>query len=598
MTRPASFGLATTPTGVDLAARPASGPVRPDSFDALFAPADALVAPLPVAFLLLELVRPLLHADPAHTGEEYVVRYPNGIAVTVELHGNTKLGLPTVYDFDVYFALRQIARDTGQDDALELSGVALREIGRALGVPKAEQNGAFLRGLGQSLDRWSAFSIVTDFDFSEVDRAAEASAGRARPYLPETLPRRVRPRRHWHYVLQTGLNEDATPNARGERSVVGTIRFDRVWINSVKSVSTAWIDAALHRELRDRYAKRLYQTLLVRALRYATWSEQEPWEVSVTELLREWGVKDTRARTRETVLDKLAALQERGVVGAFDTRRDGRTDHVMRLAPGEKLAEARRHVGVRAGESPAHVRLVWALQQGPWAFSPVEARYWAEQAPSVVLRVLQRMVYLRETGWEPDKSWGGFVKQALRDEYTFDYDERYQAWLGARLRGFRIPVHIDVRRLTPSALAQYAVAGALEASTVTLGGGAVEPDTQAQPPQAVALDPVDAVAPEAFEDTAWGRARRRLAAELPSAVYQPWIKPLVARTEPTAGRPYLRLDAPDAFAADWVRQKHAPLIATVVGDEVGVPVDIVVDVANASSARHGVGAGGLVFFLV
>jgi hypothetical protein len=562
--------------------RTSNGAVRPDTFDALFVPADALVAPLPVAFLLLELVRPLLQADPAHIGEEYVVRYPNGIAVTVELHGNTKLGLPTVYDLDVYFALRQIARDTEQEDALELSGVALREIGRALGVPKSEQNGAFLRGLGQSLDRWSAFSIVTDFDFSEVDRAAEASAGRARPYLPETLPRRVRPRRHWHYVLQTGLNEDAVPNARGERSVVGTIRFDRVWINSVKSISTAWIDAALHRDLRDRYAKRLYQTLLVRALRYATWSEREPWEVSITELLREWGVKDTRARTRETVLDKLAGLQTRGIVGRFETWRDGRTDHVMRVTPGEKLAEARRHVGVRAGESPAHVRLVWALQQGPWAFSPVEARYWAEQAPSVVLRVLQRMVYLRETGWEPDKSWGGFVKQALRDEYAFEYDERYQAWLSARLRGYRVPVHVDARRLSDAALARYA-AGARpddESTPYTAAGAATDASqgTASEPQPA----PVDA---EAFEDTPWGRARRHLADLLPAAVYQPWIKPLVAHVESTTSGMRFTLDAPDAFAADWVRQKHAPLIATILGEDAGVPVEVIVDVADARTSR-------------
>jgi hypothetical protein len=554
--------------------------VRPDSFDALFAPADALVAPLPVAFLLLELVRPLLQADAAHTGEEYVVRYPNGIAVTVELHGNTKLGLPTVYDLDVYFALRQIARDTGQEDALELSGVALREIGRALGVPKAEQNGAFLKGLAQSLDRWSAFSIVTDFDFSEVDRAAEASSGRARPYLPETLPRRVRPRRHWHYVLQTGLNEDATANARGERSVVGTIRFDRVWINAVKSITTAWIDAALHRELRDRYAKRLYQTLLVRALRYATWSEQEPWEVSVTELLREWGVRDTRARTRETVLEKLEGLQARGIIGRYESQRDGRTDHIMRITPGEKLAEARRHVGVRAGESPAHVRLVWALQQGPWAFSPVEARYWAEQMPSVVLRVLQRMVYLRETGWEPAKSWGGFVKQALRDEYAFDYDDRYQAWLSARLRGYRVPVHVDARRLGDAALARYAPDAPADVVLATVSGttpadginiGETSPRTDAT-----------VVEVETFEATPWGQARRRLAAELPAAVYHPWLKPLTAREEPDAEHPQLVLEAPDTFAADWVREKHAPAIAAALEAALGYPVAVLVAVAGGT----------------
>jgi hypothetical protein len=186
------------------------------------------------------------------------------------------------------------------------------------------------------------------------------------------------------------------------------------------------------------------------------------------------------------------------------------------------------------------------------------------------------VVYLRETGWEPDKSWGGFVKQALRDEYTFDYDDRYQAWLSARLRGYRLPVHVDARRLTGASLARYGAPPRSDDAAAALAmGGAAEAGPQ----------PHGHVAPaevETFEDTPWGRARARLATELPAAIYQTWIKPLAARLDESPDGLRLTLQAPDAFAADWVRQKHAPLIAAVVGEEAGRPVAVDVDVARVA----------------
>jgi hypothetical protein len=200
----------------------------------------------------------------------------------------------------------------------------------------------------------------------------------------------------------------------------------------------------------------------------------------------------------------------------------------------------------------------------------------------VVLRVLQRMVYLRETGWEPDRSWGGFVKQALRDEYTFDYDERYQAWLSARLRGYRVPVHVDARRLSPPALERYAPDASPEDSSMVLAGAAVAlPDRSAADADAATSAPEL----ESFEDTLWGRVRRRLAELLPAAVYQPWIKPLESRAEPISTDARLVLDAPDAFAADWVRQKHAPTIAAIASAAAGRPIDVVIEASAPAATR-------------
>lgn len=568
--------------GVSPLPRRAALPTRTDSFDALFVPADALVSPVPVAFHLLELVRPLLYPDPAVLRSEYTVRYPNGLGINVELHGNTKLGLLALFDLDVYFATRVIAADRGRGRDEVLGGVSLREIGRVLGVPGTQQNGEFLRDVMASLDRLSGFRLATDFDFAQVQRAVDASAGRARPFLPEALPRRVRPKRHWHFLLQVGLDEAVDANSDGTRDVVGGIRFDPVWLDSVAGGATAWVDFALYRALSDRYAKLLYQTALVRILRHPGWSAHEPWEVSINDLLGAWGVSDVRTRTRRFVADKLPMLQDKGVFGAWQEvpgRGDG---HRLILEPGERLLAARTYTGVRAEEQPELARLVWALQHGPWRFSLAEARYWAEANPRVALRVLQRAVYLCDVGWEPKSSWSGWLKDGLKEGYEFEFDARYAAWLDARLRGYPLPAFVDPRRLTRGDAERLGLtartgaapadpAGTPEPSPVTAWASATPGATPGATPAAATSD--DALPPEeepeVFEPTVWGRVRARLAAELEPRVYRAWLQTLRCGDDAAAARGELQLEAPDGFSAEWIGKKFADRIATLAGELTG-----------------------------
>lgn len=555
-------------------------PTRTDSFDALFVPSDALASPLPVAFHLLELVRPLLYPDPATVRSEYMVRYPNGLGINVELHGNTKLGLPALFDFDVYFATRVIAADRGRGRNEVLSGVSLREIGRVLGVPASQQNGEFLGDVMASLDRLSGFKLATDFDFAQVQRAIDASAGRARPFLPETLPRRVRPKRHWHFLLQVGLDETLDANGDGTRDVIGGIRFDPVWLDSVAGGATAWVDFGLYRGLSDRYAKLLYQTALVRILRHPMWSAHEPWEVSVVELLRSWGIVDARTRTRRFVVDKFPVLQEKGVIGDWHEV-PGRGDaHRVILEPGERLLAARAYTGVRAEEQPELARLVWTLQHGPWRFSLAEARYWAEANPRIALRVLQRAVYLCEVGWEPKSSWSGWVKDALKEGYEFEFDARYVAWLDARLRGYPIPAFVDPRRLTrgdAERLGLSSPAQPLPVRSVAPGGASTDPAT---------LDTgsaSEADEPEVFEPTLWGQVRARLAAEFDPRIYRTWVQSLRCLDDDAALRGELQLEAPDGFSAEWIAKKFAADIATLATEIAGSSVTVVVNGASGGS---------------
>lgn len=560
-------------------------PARTDSFDALFVPADALVSPLPIAFHLLELVRPLLYPDPGTVRSEYTLRYPNGLAINVELHGNAKLGIPALFDLDVYFATRVIAMDRGRGLDDVLPGVTLREIGRVLGVPHSQQNGEFLSDVLASLDRLSGFKIVTDFDFAQVQRATEASAGRARPFLPEALPRRVRPKRHWHYLLQVGLDEAADASRDGSRDVVGGIRFDPVWVDSVASGATAWVDFRLYRALSDRYAKLLYQAGLVRTLRHPTWSAHEPWDISVADLLRSWGVDDVRTRTRKSVVDKLSALQAIGVFGAWHEVSGRGDQHRLVLEPGERLLAARAYTGVRAEERPEIARLVWALQHGPWRFSLPEARYWAEANPRVALRVLQRAVYLCDVGWEPKTSWSGWVKDALKETYEFEFDARYVAWLDARLRGYELPAFVDPRRLTVTDLERLA----LSAPTVQ------EPSAEPDAPEVVGTTPVSVPEQEeVFEDTLWGGVRTQLAAEVEPHVYRTWLQPLRSTEGDMAGdaAAELRLEAPDAFSAEWIAKKFADRIAELTAELAGAPTAVTITSPAGGQAVRRVAAVG------
>ncbi len=586
-------------------------PTRSDSFDALFAPAAALVSPVPFSFHLLELVRPLLYPDPAAHFARYDLRYDNGLGVEVELHGHGELGLPTVYDYDVLFALFRLAADREVTASGELRGVSFRDIARTMGGADEDYGGRVHAQIKESLNRWAALKFATNFDFTQARRAAEARDGRARAHTPDALPRRVRPKKQWYFVVQHGVYEgadaaadvaadvaaDATERAPA-REFLGVVRFDSVWLDGIASGSTAWVDLDLHAGIAERYAKRLYEVLLVRALRHPTWGPHEPWTISVTGLLDELGVRDQRKRSRDTVIAKLPMLQELGVLGAW-RERPGRGDrHLLELEPGERLCAARAYVGVRMHERPEIARLVWALQQSPWGFSLTEARHMADTRPAVALRVLQRAVYLLETGWRPGKSWGGWLKDALVEEYAFGSDARYQAWLDVRLRGHQVPAFVDVRYLPAGTADRLRGEAGLPvalplpgAAPDTVSPAAARLATAGVRPPAAADDPSPAEAVEHFEDDVWGRVRRQLGAELPPALYATWIAPLRPAQLATADVPTLVLVAPDDFAAEWVSRGYAPRIAELAGAELGVAVAAVVR-TPAAAARAGTGRDG------
>lgn len=258
--------------------------------------------------------------------------------------------------------------------------------------------------------------------------------------------------------------------------------------------------------------------------------------------------------------------------------------------PGERLRAARAYVGVRMQERPELGRLVWALQQAPWGFSLPEARHLAETRPAITLRVLQRAVYLREIGWEPSKSWAGWLKDALVEEYAFASDPRYQAWLDIRQRGHRVPAFVDVRRMPHELLDRLRAAADLpvlrsDAAPLlarSFDDGLLRPEVAAGASTAADTAPEAA---EVFEDTPWGRIRRQLAADLPEGPYAAWVQPLRALAEPTAEAPRLVLVATDDFCAEWVTRAHAPRIAALAGSDLGC--DVAVSVVPPDRASSG-----------
>ena len=598
---PAARGGPTEPTPRTSSTLPAlPHPATPtDSFEALYVPADALVAPTPVAVHFLEVVRPLLYPDPAVNFVEYQRRYPNGLTFRVELHGNGKLGLPTVFDYDVLFAVLHLAAERGPSDTGVVTGVTFRDLARAVGWSDEVYGGSRHKAIKTALGRWAALSIRTNIDLGTARSAADARDGRARPQAVDALPRRVLPALRWYDVLKYGIDAVVATDEHGEdetaarTELLGTIRIDPTWLGLVASGYTAWVDREFHASLDERYAKRLYEVLLVRALRVPTWSAQEPWSLSVNELLEELGATVTDgqgARIRRTVVGKFDALQRAGVVGEW-REQPGRGDkHRITLTPGERLLAARSNAGLRMQESPELARLVWALQHGPWAFSPTEARHAAESQPGVVLRVLQRGVYLAACGWEPRVSWGAWLKDALRKEYRFEGDPKYEAWLDRRLAGYRVPAWVDVRTVDLASLVGPGTGGAHVSSTDTGAITApvvVQPSAEAAPNQAdEARQPSGSLVDDLDDTTLWGRVRRRLrsSVDVPGR-FEAWLAPLVVVAEPSPDAPTLVLEAPDDFAAEWVSRRWQNEIALLATEEGATPVTV-----RIAGARSGVPA--------
>jgi hypothetical protein len=107
-------------------ARAAAPAVRIEDPLALFVPERFLVGTVPLPLYLLELVPGSVKADyertatgtVAHEGDRIrrrTVRYPGGVRVDIEVHGDQVRGLPTTFDYDYFLALCRIADEGGVD---------------------------------------------------------------------------------------------------------------------------------------------------------------------------------------------------------------------------------------------------------------------------------------------------------------------------------------------------------------------------------------------------------------------------------------------------------------------------------------------------
>lgn len=567
-------------------------PTPTDSFDALFAPVHALVGPTAFAVHFLELVRPLLSADASANFSEYTRRYPNGLTFRVELHGNGKLGLPTVYDYDILFAIFHLAAERGVNANGTLVGVTFRDLARAIGWSDKAYGGAQHQILKTALNRWAALSIATNIDLISPRPAEAARDGRTRLQAVDALPKRVLPKLRWYDVLKFGIDTvgglPTNDESAARTEQLGAIRLEPIWLDLVASGYTAWVDREFHASLDERYAKRLYEVLLVRALRVPSWSEHEPWSVGVHELLDEMGAPITSGqagRVRRAVIDKLPMLADAGVLGSW-REQPGRGDrHRLELAPGERLLAARSCAGLRMEERPESARLIWALQHGPWGFAPVEARHAVESKPAVVLRVLQYATYLAERGWEPRRSWGGWLKDAIREEYRFESDASFQAWFAMRVSGWRVPAWTDVRAARVDDLTT-AVAGtdvgvvlpqgvdvAVRRASVT--DPSARDDVSGEVGEADLFPRTRPVAEQDLPSatSVWGRTLRVLAERgLTVAEYRSWLAAAQVRESPAPGAARLVVEVPDAFAAEWVTRKWGEALAAIASADVGEPV--------------------------
>jgi hypothetical protein len=111
---------------------------------ALFVPERFLGGTVPLPLYLLELVPGSVKADyertasgtVAHEGDRMrrrTVRYPGGVRVDIEVHGDQVRGLPTTFDYDYFLALCRIADEGGVDGQGYFVDPGYRAVLRAAG---------------------------------------------------------------------------------------------------------------------------------------------------------------------------------------------------------------------------------------------------------------------------------------------------------------------------------------------------------------------------------------------------------------------------------------------------------------------------------
>ncbi len=623
---PAALSSTSPPTsGGDVASievtRASPAGVRIEDPLALFVPERLLVGTVPLPLYLLELVPGSVKSDYERTESGIVaneadrirrrtVRYPGGLQVRVEVHGDQVRGLPTTFDYDYFLALCRIADEGGVDAQGYFRDPGYRAVLRAAGRNEGTIGGDQIEAVKRAFARFGGLILYTRLDVDYSSRSALVRAGTRHPLVPDgAAPVREREGKHWV------LEYDVEAEYRSQKSYnsIERLRINPIWLDQAAAGIAAWMDVPLHNTLRSAYAKRLLQIFTVRAAR--GWRVLDPWVLDLPELYNLLDVPPAlrpKTQTRTGVEAAVRSLVEHGVLGEGTIARVGRGTYEVRLVAGERLLAAGYQRGTGGTDSLSDRMLLWHLRA--LGIAAGQARELVRARPDQVRTVLRRVYYLQAhmgglSHGRPVEDWGAWTRAAVEGEYAFS-DPEWQRWLDRQLAAGQrgeweapnpppSPVALGGRDAAASGRGRLLSTPAPDRAPVRDGA----PRTADPGPPGRAVTGADVAGADAsdaaasgdgahapqvrewrFADDLWGRTLEQFVAADPAhgRAYDAWL----ART--TLGSvtdEQVTVLAEDAFAADWIAQKYRDPLTSLLSAVAGRPVGLVIR-ADAS-VTHG-----------
>jgi hypothetical protein len=552
---------------------------------ALFVPERQLVGSVPLPLYLLELVPGSVKSDYERTPSGMVaheadrirrrtVRYPGGVRVDIEVHGDQVRGLPTTFDYDYFLALCRIADDGGVDSQGYFTDPGYRAVLRAAGRSDDAIGGEQVEAVKRAFARFGGLILYTKLDVDYGERSGQVRTGLRHPLVPDGAPA-VREREGKHWVLEYDV--EAERRREASYNSIERLRINPLWLDQAAAGIAAWMDVELHNSLRSGYAKRLLQLFTVRAAR--GWRVLDPLVLDLKELYEllevpatQWG----KTQTRAGVTAALQTLAEHGVLGEASVTKLGKGSYEVHLAAGERLLAAGYQRGSGAADGIGDRTLLWHLRT--IGLSAPQARELVRTRPDQVRTVLRRVYYLQTakgglSNGRPVEDWAAWTRAAVEGDYAFS-DPEWQRWLAAQLeagtRGEWLPGRAPHPIGFSGGAAAVSVPARKIAVTPTANGVAAAGSSAADAPAAE-----DTTRSLTFPNDLWGQALERFVAAAPEheRAYQAWLS-RTALDSVTENE--VTVIAEDAFAADWIAQKYRDPLVSMLAAVAGRPLGLTV----------------------
>jgi hypothetical protein len=170
------------------------------------------------------------------------VRYPGGVRVDIEVHGDQVRGLPTTFDYDYFLALCRIADEGGVDSQGYFVDPGYRAVLRAAGRSDDAIGGEQVEAVKRAFARFGGLILYTKLDVDYSHTSAQVRSGARHPLVPDGAPP-VREREGKHWVLEYDVEAERRRNA--SYNSIERLRINPLWLDQAAAGIAATVNHRL-----------------------------------------------------------------------------------------------------------------------------------------------------------------------------------------------------------------------------------------------------------------------------------------------------------------------------------------------------------------